>query len=347
MKLEEFKRNIDNILNRENEYRFLAEDKNLGDNIILLGFGGSYAYGTYNESSDLDIRGVAFNTKRNIILGQDFEQVVETETDTTIYSFDKIVKLLCSCNPNTIEMLGLREEDYIYLSDAGRELLENKKIFLSQVAAQSFGGYADAQLRRLENKSARLSTQTHNEENILKSIENASVDYKRRYFPISDDSIKLYVDKSNKSEYDSEIFMDLNLTHYPLRDFRSMLNDMQNILKGYSKQSSRSRKAVEHDKLSKHMMHLIRLYYMSFDILENGEIITYRSEEHDELLAIRNGKYLDENRQVLPEFYDLVDELEKRLNYAKQNTDLPKQVDKKQIEDFIVYMNSKYIFDGR
>jgi len=339
----ELKTKLKAIDDREDEYEFLKSDPNLGDNIILLGYGGSYAYGTNNEQSDLDIRGVAFNSKRNIILGKDFEQVVETDTDTTIYSFDKIVKLLCSCNPNTIEMLGLRDQDYVFLTYAGRELVSNRKMFLSKVAASSFGGYANAQLRRLENKSARLTTQTRNETNILKSIENATVDYKRRYFNFTDDEIKLYVDKSDKSDLDSEIFMDLNLKHYPLRDFRSMVNDMQNILRGYSKQSHRNKHAIEHDKLGKHMMHLIRLYYMCFDILEKGEINTYRDKEHDMLLSIRNGEYLDENRQVIPEFYELVDKLETRLEYAKDNTDLPDKVNQDEIEDFIVYMNSKYV----
>lgn len=98
------------------EYDFLRTNENLGNNIILLGLGGSHAYGTENENSDLDVRGVATNSKRNILIGADFEQFVETETDTIIYSFDKIVKLLCSCNPNTIEILGLKPEHYLYLS---------------------------------------------------------------------------------------------------------------------------------------------------------------------------------------------------------------------------------------
>ena len=36
------------------EYDFLKTDKNLGKNIILLTLGGSYAYGTNTENSDLD-----------------------------------------------------------------------------------------------------------------------------------------------------------------------------------------------------------------------------------------------------------------------------------------------------
>lgn len=51
------------------DYDFLREDKNLNSNIILLGLGGSYAYGTNTEDSDIDIRGIAVNSKRNILIG--------------------------------------------------------------------------------------------------------------------------------------------------------------------------------------------------------------------------------------------------------------------------------------
>ena len=89
------------------------------------------------------------------------------------------------------------------------------------------------------------------------------------------------------------------------------------------------------------MMHLVRLYYMCFDILERGEINTYRELEHDLLMAIRNGEYLDDNRQPIPEFYEMVDGLEKRLNYDAKNTDLPEHVDKNKVDDFVESINEK------
>ena len=79
---------------------------------ILIGFGGSHAYGTNIESSDTDIRGIAMNTIDEAILGKDYEQFVNNATDTTIYSFLKMMKLLTECNPNTIEILGLKPEHF-------------------------------------------------------------------------------------------------------------------------------------------------------------------------------------------------------------------------------------------
>lgn len=141
---------------RSDAYSFLRENEHLGDRVIMIGLGGSHAYGTNIETSDLDVRGCTLNSKEEILTNQNFEQFVDERTDTTIYAFNKLVSLLCNCNPNTIEMLGLKPEHYLYLSPIGKELMDNKQLFLSKKAAQAFGGYATAQLRRLDNKAARL-----------------------------------------------------------------------------------------------------------------------------------------------------------------------------------------------
>ena len=328
---------------KSKEYDFLRNDPNLGYNIILLGYGGSYAYGTNNEDSDVDIRGIATNSSRNILTGRDFEQVVDVPTDTTIYSFDKIVKLLCSCNPNTCEILGLKPEHYFVLTDAGKKLLDNRQLFLSKRAVHSFGGYANAQLRRLENFTARNSSQSQLEKHILKSIEHASVDFKNRYFDVPEDSIKLYIDKSPRDDYDTEIFCDVTLKHYPLRDHKGMLNDMGTIIHQYAKMGKRNEKAMVHNKLGKHMMHLVRLYLMAFDILEKGEINTYREKDHDFLMDIRNGKYLDDNQQPTKEFYEIVDELEAKLDKLKDTTDLPDTPDMDKVMDLVEEVNGDVV----
>lgn len=338
MTLEQIKKEL-----QSSEYAFLKDNEHLGNNIILLGLGGSYAYGTNVETSDLDIRGVAINNKKEVLLGRGFEQVLNEPTDTTIYSFNKIISLLSNCNPNTIEILGLKPEHYLYLSPIGQELLDNKHLFLSKKAVQSFGGYANQQLRRLDNKAARLVGQTQREQHILNSIENARYAFNERYFSYPEDSINLYIDNAIQEGYDTEIFMDINLKHYPLRDYKVMWSEMHNIVKDYSKIGKRNAHAIEHNKLGKHMMHLVRLYLMCFDILEKGEINTYRDKEHDWLMDIRNGKYLDENRQPIPEFFEIVDDLEKRLVYAKENTFLPDKPNYKEIDDFVISVNERIV----
>ena len=122
------------------EYDFLRKEEKLGRNLILLGLGGSYAYGTYQENSDIDFRGIALNRPSDLLGLTSFEQYEDDNTDTVIYSFNKMVKLLLECNPNTCEILGLEEEQYLIKTDLGQELLDRKALFLSKRAAKSFGG---------------------------------------------------------------------------------------------------------------------------------------------------------------------------------------------------------------
>lgn len=330
---------------KETEYNFLRTNENLQDT-ILLGLGGSIAYGTNTEASDIDLRGIALNPKSDILLGKDFSQVIDKDTDTVVYSFNKMIELLSHCNPNTIEILGLLPEHYMYISNIGKELLDNKKLFLSKICVHTFGEYASSQLRRLQNKSARLVGQAEHEAYILRSINNARYSFKDRYFPHDDGTIKLYIDDSVQEGYDSEIFMDIELKHYPLRDWTNMWNEMKTIVSSYNKIGKRNEKAISHDKLGKHMAHLIRLYMMCIDILETEEIITYRAKEHDLLMDIRLGKYLDENKQPIVEFYDVLNEYEKRFDYARNNTSLPDLPNYKQISEFRYSVNERIIQGG-
>ena len=323
----------------------LPEDKltEIGSEIILLGLGGSYAYGTNKESSDIDIRGIALNSKESILCGDlagdNFEQVVNVDTDTTIYSLNKIVTLLANVNPNTIEMLGLDDDQYLYLSPEGRLLKDNAAIFLSKRCAHSFGGYANSQLYRLTQKSAHAMGQADLEKHILKTLEFMQSDFNNTYSKLDEDSIKLYIDKAVQEGYDTEIFMDVSLHHYPLRDYCGLWNELKNTVSSYNKIGKRNQKALEHAKIGKHMMHLVRLYLMCFDILEQGKIITHRVKEHDMLMEIRNGKYITENNDVLPEFFEMVDEYEKRLQYAIENTSLPDQPDYEAIRELVSAIN--------
>lgn len=212
-------------------YDFLRTNEHLGRKIIFLTLGGSYSYGTNVETSDVDVRGCALNSESDLLGLTSFEQVVNTQTDTTIYAFNKLVSLLLNCNPNTIEMLGCKPEHYFYISDIGREMIANRKMFLSKRAVHSFGGYANQQLRRLENALARdRLSQARREEHILNSMKGAVKSFESRYTIFENGSIVLYTDESPREDLDREIFADIQLKKYPVREFNSVINDLTNVI---------------------------------------------------------------------------------------------------------------------
>ncbi len=302
-------------------------NKNLGNNIICLGLGGSHAYGTNIETSDLDIRGIAINHADDLLLGHDFEEVIDRKTDTTVYSMRKAFNLLSKCNPNMVEILGLHNDQIFVTSPAWQKIQQNKDLFLSKRCISTFGGYANAQLRRLETKSARELGAAQKEKYILGSIENSGETWAEKYARNKNDKFNIYIDKSDNPDEGEILFVDATISHYPFRDFATAISQYNSIIRDYDKMGTRNSKAIEHGKLGKHMMHLVRLYYMVFDILEKGEINTYREKEHDMLMSIRNGEYLIDKVKPKDEFYRLVDQLQERLERDKATTLLPPDPD--------------------
>ena len=332
-----------NEIIKTDDYAFLNTNEHLKGKLIFLTFGGSHAYGTSTPASDIDIRGCVFNSRSDLIGLSNFEQVVETNTDTTIYSFNKLVGLFLNVNPNSIEMLGCKPEHYLMLSPVAQEIIDNRKIFLSRRAVNSFGGYANQQLRRLQNAVARDAlAQSEKEKHILGSIKNAMMTFNGKYVDFDEGAIRLYIDKSSKGDLDSEIFMDVNLNKYPLRDYKSMWSEMNEVVKAYGKLNHRNNKKDEAH-LNKHAMHLIRLYLMAIDIFEKEEIITYRENDLELLLEIRNGKYMNNDGTYQQTFFELLDEYEKRLDYAVKNSSLPAQPDYKLVEEFVMHVNERVI----
>ena len=316
------------------EYDFLRTNEHLSGKIGMLCLGGSLAYGTnLPGKGDVDVRGFAFEKEEEIIgLTQNFGQVVETNTDTTIYSFSKLIELLLSCNPNTIEQLGCKREHYLYLSPIAEELIDNRDMFLSKRCIRSFGGYANQQLNRLENALARdRLKQAKVEEHLKRSMYSAVM----KFNGLSGADFKLEIDTSDKVDLDVELFCDLSLKSVSVRDLAELTSDLQNVLRTYKK-FGKSRTMKDDKHLNKHAMHLVRLLLTGSELLETGKVNTYRGKDRDLLMSIRMGEYMAEDGTYKQEFYDdLVTPLMSRFEYAAENTSLPDEPDKHRIEDFI------------
>ncbi|WP_300924574.1 DNA polymerase beta superfamily protein [uncultured Clostridium sp.] len=304
-----------------------------GDKLCFVTLGGSHAYGTNIKGSDIDIRGVMLPTKEQLIGLSHFEQQEDSNTDTVIYEFNKYINLIKDCNPNTIEMLGGKQ--YLIFNEVGEQLINKLDLFLSKKCINTFGGYANAQLRRIENS---LCHDEYPEEEKVKHIKQ-TMDVAMTKL---EEKNELFFNKSIQiSIQDDKICMSMNFKNIEIGKIRATLNDLLTIEKVFNKLGQRNNKKTV-EKLDKHMMHLIRLYHMCFEILTEQKVNTYREKDREFLLEVRNGKFIKDG-VITEEGRAYLKELEEKLQQAKEITTLPEKPNYNEIEKFVVDVNTKVI----
>jgi len=303
-------------------YNFLRTNPDLR-NVIYLTLSGSHGYGTNNENSDVDLRGCLLEEPQYIFGLQGFAQFEDLQTDTVIYGAKKFVKLCAEANPNALELLGTEEDCIAIMTEEGKRLRDNAHVFLSKRVAGSFGNYATAQLRRLQNALCHDDISEQNKLVHLRNTLNAQLEHFRRtYTAFGDNAIQI--------NSDGEVLrFDMHLTDYPVNDFVGIYTELSNTVKTYNKLNHRNQKKDDAH-LYKHAMHLIRLLITGTDILEGKGIVTKRRAEHTLLMDIRNGKY------SFPEIFKLTDAYQARFEKAAAETCLPAVPDMARIEALLV-----------
>lgn len=321
-------------MDRSIELEVIKKEATSIRDICYLTVSGSIAYGTDVETSDIDVRGIYMNSIDQLLgTGRRPDVIDKKNPDMAIYSFLKIISLLSNCNPNVIELLGTREEDQLYINEVGKAFLANKEMFLSKKAYHSFGGYAISQLRRLENSLYAQDEEDVPDDKRAEQLTN-SLEYIGQSINDRFPDEKVSIIHFFKGD-DNDVTMDIMARKIKVRAFINLAKEIESTCNNFDKVNHRNRKKTD-DKLYKHAMHLMRLYYMGIDILKNGEINTYRDKEHDYLMSIRNGevpmeKIFDEQKKMEIELYD-----------AYENSKLPEQVDSDKINEFINYQFYEY-----
>lgn len=147
---------------------------NLKQQTQLLVIHGSRAYGLNNETSDVDVKGFFIPELKSYfspfykieqvvsqieINDNFFDSLTEDEKEISskeklegcVFEMSKFINLLRGMNPSVIEILFGREEEIRICTDIGRELIENRNMFLSQKAAFTYSDYACAQIKRIQS----------------------------------------------------------------------------------------------------------------------------------------------------------------------------------------------------
>ena len=311
------------------EYNWIEQYK---DRICFLALGGSHAYGTNVEGSDIDLRGVVLPTKRDLLGFNKFVQKNDDSTDTVLYEVNRFMNLASQTNPNIVELLG--SPQHLVFNDIGYKILDNRDIFISKRCINTFGGYANQQLRRVENSLAHDAIDEATKAKRIKDV----IDVTKA--KLSDRTSMFKENEIDVNVVDGQLSWKVNVNGRTTQELKDAINTLTTIERDFDKIGQRNNKLTE-AKLNKHIMHLVRLYNMVFDILEKGEIITYRPER-DFLLDIRKGKYIVDG-ELSKEFRDYLDVLQHRLDEDKKLTVIPERCDLEKVEDLMIDINESII----
>jgi predicted nucleotidyltransferase len=325
------------------EYEFLQKDEHLGKNIVLLTIGGSRAYGTNTPTSDYDIRGITVEDLDTILGLNNFEQFTNSATDTTIYGFNRYIKLFGDCNPNIIEIAGTNK--FLYISPLGKKIIENIDLFITRRVADKFAGYAAAQLAKIRNAMyGDLLSEEEKKQQECNAINNAMKSFDehyKHYVSLRKSFFRKNTHPINVYQKGDRLFTDVNINNCPLEEFKGMVKEIKNVCDDYDKIGNRNTK-IDDAHMCKHMMHLVRLYHMGIEILNGEGINVYREKDHDELMDIRNGKYMKDHLGT-PEFFEMVDKLKLEFKEAESKTKLPQRINKDAINKFLIECNKEII----
>lgn len=126
------------------------------DNLVVLHIAGSRLYGTNNEMSDYDYRGITIPSTEHWVGLPSFEQLElklpEINAEITIYDIRKWMKLASGMNPNVIETLFVPTDKVLYKSCCLDAIKKNQEHFLNKKVLYSFGGFAKSQYYKLLEK---------------------------------------------------------------------------------------------------------------------------------------------------------------------------------------------------
>ena len=174
---------------------------------------------------------------------------------------------------------------------------------------------------------------------MLDACNRAIQQFNERYPTLVEDSDMVLSLANVNGEY--KIVCTGNFWEVPLAEMKGAYDDLMHIFKSFHKLTGDNSKPTD-EKLNKHAYHLVRLLTMGKEILEEGVIRTYREKEHDILMEMRDGKYMEDGK-FTKEFYDYIDHLEAEFELARQKSELPNRPDGKRIDQFVESVNRRVV----
>lgn len=126
---------------------------------ILVGVGGSHAYGLNHADSDVDYRGCYVAPTRAFFgLHQPAETYTRGDPDVSLHEIRKFLILAAKGNPTILETFFYSH--YTHQTATGSLLIENRHRFITSKIKAAHIGYAREQFRRLRERQGSFSSDT-------------------------------------------------------------------------------------------------------------------------------------------------------------------------------------------
>lgn len=302
--------------------------------IILKIRGGSYLYGLNTDLSDEDYIGIFLNKKvetfgletcdiieENIISKLENGKNSKDAIDCKYYSLDKFCRLAMKCNPTILEILFVNGDNIIYCDEYGKKLLDNKHLFISQNAKNSFLGYAISQKNKsfIKSENLKVLTEVYNILNKMDNISNCML------YDLINDNIKNLINTTHYPDYIT--IGDLNFNNQKAIDVKN------SIKRRLDNAGNRSDNMLKHGLDYKFMSHTVRLLYEGLELLKTGHI-TFPLIQRDLLMDIKLGKM--NNISII----ELIEALEQKIKDITIN--LPNKPNIEGINNLLVDIYTSY-----
>jgi predicted nucleotidyltransferase len=281
---------------------------------------GSRAYGLGTPTSDTDVKGIIVGPPRWYFGPSAAPEQIELSADHVRYEVRKFFRLAAAANPTVLELLWTAPEHHRTVTPEGARLLAARELFLSARVAETFGGYALSQLKRIRTHRRWLL------EPPAQAPRRPDFDLPPRPAVTRDQLGAAEAMLDDGRLHPAQLPTNFLAILDAERRYRAAQREWEQFCHWESHRNP-ARAALErqHGYDTKHALHLVRLLRMGREILEIGRLVVTRPDR-EELLAIRAGAW------TFDQLIDRAEAAHAAIADARRRTSLPDDVDTEAIE---------------
>ncbi len=124
---------------------------------VLVGVGGSHAYGLATPESDVDYRGCYVTPTREFFgLSLPKDTYDRHEPDMALHEVGKLLRLAMNANPTVLELFYY--DTYVIRYPIGSLLIDNRDLFITEKIRATHIGFAMSQLTRMKKRDPDLAS---------------------------------------------------------------------------------------------------------------------------------------------------------------------------------------------